>query len=71
MGRSQIDGSRRVDQRSTLIDRGKVSSPEVEKDAAPKEKEPAIEEKKTPPVVEVLAREDGKKDDPVQEMLVP
>ena len=53
------------------IDQEDVSSPEVEKDAAPEEKEPAIEEKKTPPVVEALAREDGKKEDPVQEMLVP
>ena len=53
------------------IDQEDVSSPEVEKDAAPKEKEPAIEEKKTPPVVEALAREDGKKEDPAQEMLVP
>ena len=53
------------------IDQEDVSSPEVEKDVAPKEKEPAIEEKKTPPVVEALAREDGKKEDPVQEMLVP
>ena len=53
------------------IDREGATSPEAEKDAAPKEKEPAIEEKKTPPVVEALAREDGKKEDPVQEMLVP
>ena len=53
------------------IDPEDVSSPEVEKDAAPKEKEPAIGEKKTPPVVEALAREDGKKEDLVQEMLVP
>ena len=53
------------------IDQEDVSSPEVEKDAAPEEKEPAIEEKKTPPVVEALEREDGKKEDPVQEMLVP
>ena len=53
------------------IDQEDVSSPEVEKDAAPEEQEPAIEEKKTPPVVEALAREDGKKEDPVQEMLVP
>ena len=53
------------------IDQEDVSSPEVKKDAAPKEKEPAIEEKKTPPVVEALAREDGKKEDPAQEMLVP
>ena len=53
------------------IDPENVSSPEAEKDAAPKEKEPAIEENKTPPVVEALAREDGKKEDPVQEMLVP
>ena len=53
------------------IDQEDVSSPEVEKDVAPKEKEPAIEEKKTPPVVEALAREDGKKEDPAQEMLVP
>ena len=53
------------------IDPEDVSSPEVEKDAAPEEKEPAIEEKKTPPVVEALAREDGKKEDPVPEMLVP
>ena len=53
------------------IDQGNMSSPEAEKDAAPEEKEPAIEEKKTPPVVEELAREDGKKEDPAQEMLVP
>ena len=53
------------------MDQEDVSSPEVEKDAAPEEKGPAIEEKKTPPVVEALAREDGKKEDPVQEMLVP
>ena len=53
------------------IDPEDVSSPEVEKDAAPEEKEPAIGEKKTPPVVEALAREDGKKEDLVQEMLVP
>ena len=53
------------------IDREGATSPEAEKDAAPKEKEPAIEEKKTPPVVEELAREDGKKEDPAQEMLVP
>ena len=53
------------------IDPEDVSSPEVEKDAAPEEKEPAIEERKTPPVVEALAREDGKKEDPVLEMLVP
>ena len=53
------------------IDQEDVSSPEVEKDAAPEEKEPAIEEKKMPPVVEVLAREDAKKEDPVQEILVP
>ena len=53
------------------IDQEDVYSPEVEKDAAPEEKEPAIEEKKTPPVVEALAREDGKKEDLVQEMLVP
>ena len=53
------------------IDQEDVSSPEVEKDAAPEEKEPAIEEKKTPPVVEALAREDAKKEDPVQEILVP
>ena len=53
------------------IDREGATSPEAEKDAAPKEKEPAIEEKKTPPVVEALAREDGKKEDPVPEMLVP
>ena len=53
------------------IDQEDVSSPEVEKDAAPEEKEPAIGEKKTPPVEEALAREDGKKEDPVQEMLVP
>ena len=53
------------------IDREGATSPEAEKDAAPKEKEPAIEEKKTPAVVEALAREDGKKEAPVQEMLVP
>ena len=53
------------------IDQENLSSPEVEKEAAPEEKEPAIEEKKTPSVVEVLAREDGKKEDPVPEMLVP
>ena len=53
------------------IDQGNMSSPEAEKDAAPEEKEPAIEEKKTPPVVEALAREDKKKEDPVPEMLVP
>ena len=53
------------------IDPEDVSSPEVEKDAAPEEKEPAIEEKKTPPVVEELAQEDKKKEDPVPEMLVP
>ena len=53
------------------IDQEDVSSPEVQKDAAPEEKEPAIEERKTPPVVEALAREDGKKEDPVPEMLVP
>ena len=53
------------------IDQEDVSSQEVEKDAAPEEKEPAIEEKKTPPVVEALAREDAKKEDPVQEILVP
>ena len=53
------------------IDQEDVSSPEVEKDAAPEEKEPAIGEKKTPPVVEALAREDGKKEDQVQAMLVP
>ena len=53
------------------IDQEDVSSPEVEKDVAPKEKEPAIEEKKTPPVVEALAREDRKKEDHVQVMLVP
>ena len=53
------------------IDQEDVSSPEVEKDAVPEEKEPAIEERKTPPVVEALAREDGKKEDPVPEMLVP
>ena len=53
------------------IDREGATSPEAEKDAAPKEKEPAIEEKKTPPVVEELAREDGKKEDPAQEILVP
>ena len=53
------------------IDPEDVSSPEVEKDVAPQEKEPAIEEKKTPPVVEALAREDRKKEDPVLEMLVP
>ena len=43
------------------MDQGNMSSPEAEKDAAPKEKEPAIDEEKTPPVVEALAREDGKK----------
>ena len=53
------------------IDQEDVSSPEVEKDVAPKEKEPAIEEKETPPVVEALAREDRKKEDLLQEMLVP
>ena len=53
------------------IDQEDVSSPEVEKDAAPEEKEPAIEERKTPPVVEELAQEDKKKEDPVLEMLVP
>ena len=53
------------------IDPEDVSSPEVEKDAAPEEKEPALEEKKTPPVVEELAQEDKKKEDPVPEMLVP
>ena len=53
------------------IDREGATSPEAEKDAAPKEKKPAIEEKKTPSVVEALAREDGKKEDPAQEMLVP
>ena len=53
------------------IDREGATSPEAEKDAVPKEKEPAIEEKKTPPVVEELAREDGKKEDPAQEMLLP
>ena len=53
------------------IDQEDVSSPEVEKDAAPEEKEPALEEKKMPPVVEALVREDAKKEDPVQEMLVP
>ena len=53
------------------IDPEDMSSPEVEKDAAPEEKEPAIEEKKTPPVVEELAQEDKKKEDPVQEILVP
>ena len=53
------------------IDPEDVSSPEVEKDVAPEEKEPTIEEKKTPPVVEALAREDAEKEDPVQEILVP
>ena len=53
------------------IDQEDVSSPEAEKDAAPEEKEPAIEEKKTPPVVEELAQEDKKKEDPALEMLVP
>ena len=53
------------------IDQEDVASPEVEKDAASEEKEPAIEEKKTPPVVEELAQEDKKKEDPVPEMLVP
>ena len=52
-------------------DQENMSSPEVEKDAAPEEREPAIEEKKTPPVVEALTREDTKKEDPVQKMLVP
>ena len=53
------------------IDPEDVSSPEAGKDAEPKEKEPVIEERKTPPVVEVLAQKDKKKEDPVQEMLVP
>ena len=53
------------------IDPEEVSSPEIEKDAVPEEKEPAIEDRKTPPVVEALAREDRKKEDPVLEMLVP